>query len=345
MDNKKVFEKYYKRLAQEGILKATIIGLIAGCAVNLVVAFITLFFTSFKLWFLVAFGVGIIIGVITALLLYFKAFKPTTKSIARRIDSLALEERLITMIELENDPSYIAMRQREDAKAKLDEVDKKSIKFTVAKSLISVVIIVGIFSLSMTVVNALTGFGVIDWSKIFPQKHQPSDYITATYLVSGNGAIEGTSIQENILKGSDAATVVAVSDKGWAFIGWSDGVRLPERTDKDLKTDLTVTAVFEEVEGFGFGEEQEDEPTDLPPEEGDESVNGESDPNDSDDAFGNRYDPSNTIINGETPYMDDFDEWYEKAMQELLEDGNLTPERQAMLEKYYEALKAGAGSN
>ena len=340
----KIFDKYYKRIAQEGILKATIIGLIAGGAVAIAIAFITLFFSGFTLWFLVALGAGIIVGMVTALLLYYKAFRPTTKSIARRIDSLGLEERLITMTELENDESYIAMRQREDAQAKLSEVDRKSIKFVIAKSLMGAAIIVGIIAISMTTINALTGFGIIDWSKLFPAKHQASDFITATYLVSGNGEIEGISIQENILKGTDATTVIAVSDRGWAFVGWSDGVRLPERTDTDLKTDLTVTAIFEEVEGFGFGDEQEDEPTDLPQEEGDQSGNGENSSEPSNSASGGRYEPANTIIDGEISYIDDFDDWYEKAIQELMEDGNILPERQTMLEKYYEALKGLAGS-
>ncbi|MCH5164703.1 MAG: hypothetical protein J1F36_06790, partial [Clostridiales bacterium] len=123
MGSKKLFDKYYSRLAREAMLKAFIIGFIAGFAVNIVIAFVTLFFTDFKLWFVVALGAGIIVTAITALLLYFKAFKPTTKKIASRIDSLGLEERLITMTELENDESYIAMRQREDAKAKLNEVN------------------------------------------------------------------------------------------------------------------------------------------------------------------------------------------------------------------------------
>ena len=40
MDVKELFDKYYSRLAREGILKALFCGLIVGFAVNFVVAFI-----------------------------------------------------------------------------------------------------------------------------------------------------------------------------------------------------------------------------------------------------------------------------------------------------------------
>ena len=340
MGSKKLFDKYYSRLAREAMLKAFIIGFIAGFAVNIVIAFVTLFFTDFKLWFVVALGAGIIVTAITALLLYFKAFKPTTKKIASRIDSLGLEERLITMTELENDESYIAMRQREDAKAKLNEVNSKSIKFVIARSLIVAVAIFGVVGLAMTSINALTGFGIIDWSKIFPQRLSPSDYVTVTYLISGKGEIEGETLQRNIVKGNSATPVVAVAADGWAFVGWTDNVNLPERNDANLQTDLTVTAVFEEVEDIKDknDEQQEDAPSDVPG-DGDEkqdNAQGQEGP-----GGGSRYEPANTIIDGKIPYEDDFDDWFEAAMEELYEDGNLTDEQRAVLEAYYKSLQSG----
>ena len=131
MDAKKIFEKYYSRLALEGFLKALILGLIFGFAAEFIVAFATWMASYNGLWISIAAGVAVAAGM-TALF-YFKKFRPTAKQIAKRVDRLGLEERLITMTELEGDDSYIALRQREDAQKKMREVEAKEIKLRLSK--------------------------------------------------------------------------------------------------------------------------------------------------------------------------------------------------------------------
>ena len=114
MDSKNMFRKYRKRLVAEGVAKSLIFGLLVGFAANIVIATVSCFVKVEGLW-LISIGLLLVGTLISAPIFYFAKFRPTTKQIAARVDRrLGLEERTITMLELENDDSYIAMRQRED---------------------------------------------------------------------------------------------------------------------------------------------------------------------------------------------------------------------------------------
>ena len=156
----KLFKKYYSRLAREGILKSALCGMVAG--------FSTLFVVSLILWltnesiFWVAIVSGVAAGLATAPLFYYKKFKPTTKEIARRVDDLGLEERVLTMTELENDESYIAMRQREDTIAALQTVNAGLLTIVVSVPLIIATCTTGVFGIGMNVVTGLSAAGVLE---------------------------------------------------------------------------------------------------------------------------------------------------------------------------------------
>ena len=116
MDSKNMFRKYRKRLVAEGVAKSLIFGLLVGFAANIVIATVSCFVKVEGLW-LISIGLLLVGTLISAPIFYFAKFRPTTKQIAARVDRrLGLEERTITMLVLENDDTYIAMRQREDAK-------------------------------------------------------------------------------------------------------------------------------------------------------------------------------------------------------------------------------------
>ena len=120
MNAKQLFQKYHKRMVAEGILKATLIGLLAALAVLFVTAAVC-WFVGFKgIWLSIVLFVVVLAA--TAVTVYLVKYRPTTRSIARRVDELGLEERLITMTELEGDDSYIATRQRQDAMESLNKV-------------------------------------------------------------------------------------------------------------------------------------------------------------------------------------------------------------------------------
>lgn len=287
MEGKRVFEKYYRKLAHEGILKALLFGLIIGFAVNIIVALV-LWFTDYKL-FWVAIVAGIAVAAVSALLLYYKKFRPTASAIARRVDGLGLEERLITMLELENDDSYIALRQREDAKEKLDAFDSKKLRMGIPAALILAVCFLFAGSVAMTTVTALSAEGIVPKpgeivDGLIPPS--PEDYATILYVAEEGGFIDGGGEEQVVLKGEDAEPVVAVAEDGYMFVGWDDGLEDAERQELAVTEDLTITAIFEEVsEGDGDGEGGEGEPGDES-QEGDEQ--GEDQPGEGEEEQGNQ---------------------------------------------------------
>lgn len=275
-----LFEQYRKRLVRNGIIKSLIFALIVGFAVDGLVALIT--------WFIVDMTVGAILGisiglgvaaiVASAPILYFHFFCPTTYQIAQRLDDLGLEERMITMCELEKDPSYIAMKQREDAKTKLSRVNPKSLKLTVSMMAIVLLITSFVFAAGFTTVSALAATDVIiHGGEIGKGDDNGSiiedEYFTVNYFVySGNGRIEGEATQI-VQKGKNTTQVIAVPDEGYVFYKWTDesgeeafGVSAT-RMEFNVQQDIKLYAVFQpidnsDVETDGDGDGEQTEPGD-----------------------------------------------------------------------------------
>ncbi len=72
--------------------------------------------------------------------------------------------------------------------------------------------------------------------KKYAVRYRPSD--------ASEGIIMGKTDQF-ILPGEDAEAVEAVAEKGYIFIGWSDGIETAIRRDKSIQGDMTVYAEFE----------------------------------------------------------------------------------------------------
>ena len=74
-----------------------------------------------------------------------------------------------------------------------------------------------------------------------------------TYNVQGNGSIVGNSNQL-VVHLEHAETVTALPDKGYTFVGWSDGVKEATRQDTYLMQSMEVTAIFEwrETDNFTY---------------------------------------------------------------------------------------------
>ena len=63
------------------------------------------------------------------------------------------------------------------------------------------------------------------------------------YLTSGDGFIEGNADQ-TVFHGQDGSAVKAVANAGSEFWEWSDGETNPERQERNVSEDMTITAVF-----------------------------------------------------------------------------------------------------
>lgn len=285
MDQKNLFKKYYNKVALEGALRSLVWGLVIGFSVDLLIAAIT-WFTKFNgLWLAIGLGLGVTIA--SSVIFYFTMYRPTTHKIAARIDALGLEERMITMQQLENDDSYMAMLQREDAKAKLAAVETAHIALFVRKSSVIAMSVVGALAIVMTTLNGLTEAGIIaPPTQVVEEIIDKETFYTVTYEVDGEmgGYIDG-DMEQIVVKGENAETVIAVADEGYTFVCWKlkgnedPDSEEPERTDMKIKEDLKYVAYFDEIE-IGEGEgEGEGEPGEGDPGEG-EGDAGEGDAGD-----------------------------------------------------------------
>lgn len=360
MDSKQHFKRYLTKLRFEAFLKSFFSGLAVGFIANFITALI-LWFTPYNgLW--ISLGVLAGVTVIATVLFYFKAFYPSVMANARRLDKLGLEERLITMVEYENDDSYMASAQREDAKAVLDTVNSKNIKLRIARKIWVSLLVCMVLGIGMTVVSSLAIQGILPGgddlvNSIIPK--EPEVYIAVTYDVEEGGYIEGEQDQL-VLFGNNATPVEAIPDEGYAFVGWSDGSSKPYRTDKELEADIEVYAIFEPADGGGDGNGEGEgdgsgEGNGDGQGEGEGNGNGEGEGQGQGQGQGNgngqggqgqgqgqggtmgggKYDHSNQIIDGETYYREVLDE-YKEQLAEYLEQhrDELTDDQIAVIEQY-----------
>ena len=75
---------------------------------------------------------------------------------------------------------------------------------------------------------------------------EPVNEYTITYTADVGGYIDGVAVQI-VKENKSAETVIAVPETGYRFVKWSDGQITPERKDKNIIADKTVTAEFEKI--------------------------------------------------------------------------------------------------
>ena len=345
MDAKKLFDKYYSRLAWEGILKSLFCGLAIGFGVNAIVATLC-WYNDVKLgllWSLLA--LAVVAGALTPLF-YFKKFKPDVKQVAKRLDRLGLKERMITMTEFQGVETFIVQKQREDAQVSLHAMSAKKIRFVFSKAMVITFAAAFAVGATMTTFSGLVEAGIIKPGKevienIIPEN--PADYITITYGVAeGEGLIEGDDVQI-IEKGASTTEVIAVADDGFAFVEWSDGIKDPARSDLNLNEDTTIEAVFMQIgdggegtgEGEGEGEGQAgegDEPGKSP-----KPSDEEGEPN---NGANGAYEENRLIYDGTRPYKDYLQEFqcYEEAIAWLESAENIPPELREFVQMYFNVI-------
>lgn len=378
----KIFKKYYERIAKEGVLKALLIALCFGAGALGVMALCSWFF-GFKagLWIGVALF-AVLTGGLTPLL-YFLKFRPTTKQIARRVDELGLEERILTMTELEHDSSYIAMRQREDAMESLHRVDHMLLKIAVSTSLIVAVCLVGFAGLAFTTVDALYVADVIPsvmtslsetigakWYfvsygaelsenavKMFTDASLPvpeSGYGAVYYYDEENwDALEEFGEEVEVKGGEKAPGVIAIPAAGYVFLQWSDGLRDPFRKDT-VQSDLALTAIFEPMPDLDVDDPQLQDPSSQNQQsnQGNGPNDGENDGsegggqgNGGDSAGGSPNAASGKYLDGETYYGHGFEDAYKEAQDRLDSDSSLSDKQKDWVNGYYESIERNEGSD
>ena len=129
----KQFQRYFQRLSVEGILRALLLALASGACVTFVSGIVTWFYITENIGLSIGINVGAFVAssILFTPIWYFLFFRPTVGKSAERIDRLGLQERMVTMLELKEDNSYIATLQRENAKVSLDKVADRKIKLRI----------------------------------------------------------------------------------------------------------------------------------------------------------------------------------------------------------------------
>jgi hypothetical protein len=144
---KKLFEKYHKKLIAEAVVKTLIYCLTAGftaCFAVVCVSRLARFDGAF-----LALMTGMAAFVFPAIFVYFKKLHPSVKHVAVRIDRLGLEERVVTMLELDGESSFMAVKQRENAKTALKSASPKQLKIKIPVKYAVVLFIAAAISIYM----------------------------------------------------------------------------------------------------------------------------------------------------------------------------------------------------
>lgn len=338
------FETYQSKLKFEAMLKSALCGISCGFIAAFILGCVFWFTNVEMLWWL---AVALVLAAIPAsFAFYFLRFRPTDLSNARRLDSLGLEERMITMVEFDREDSYMAKAQRADAQAALSTVNKGELKLKISRGIWIALAICGVLSAGMTTVNLLSKYDIIDSFEEIVEE-QMTVYVTLAYEIEEGGSIEGGDEIQIIPVGTDGMMVTAVADEGYQFQEWSDGYKNPSRIDLGVQEDVTYYAIFaelgdEEGEGEGDGEgegEGGDQAGDQPGEddgqgEGDSEAPSEpsDDPN---PGSGGKAQPNNQVIDGKTFYREVI-EYYQGLADEQIESGEsgLTDEEIELIKKY-----------
>ena len=114
--------RFCRRLNIEAVIRAGSIGLVSGLVVLVaVLLYGRLGYRSILL--AEAVTAAFVLFFIAALFFYLVRLRPKKKEVLARVDALGLQERMITMEELKAENTVIAVKQRQDAKAHLEQLD------------------------------------------------------------------------------------------------------------------------------------------------------------------------------------------------------------------------------
>lgn len=376
MNLKQLFKKHYYRLVAEAVIRAALIGLAVGFATNTLCATAAWFFNFGGIWFPIGVGAGVTLA--TGLLVYFLKYRPNIREVARRMDTLGLEERTVTMLELKDEDSYIARLQRENATEHINMVENKKIRIRFSKLAASLAIVAVVTGSTMTTVVGLAEGGEIPPGPGGDDPDPYENHFSVTYEPGEGGEIEGETDQL-VAPGEDTTPVVAVAEDGWVFVRWDDGYTEPERFETAVDSDRYYTAIFENIgeggdgdgesaegeggDGSSEGDKAEDAPTgnDANVEDGEQGGQGEEgDASGSEGSSeggkgqgedkgegkgegqgagaGGKWAEENMFLDGNTYYRDQLDMYYQYAKELFEQNGEIPPELIEFFETYFDSI-------
>ncbi len=355
-------KKFRQRIVRNALIKTFLCAAVIACGVLIVSALASwIFGFQAGIWLSVGLFVGSFAAAFT--LFYLFKFRPSDKDVARAVDSLGLEERLVTMMELEGDESYIARIQRADAKAALAKADHTLLKVTASVALLVAVGVSAVFGIGALTVDSLYSAGVIPSAVALAETHKTnSRSFTLKYNAKSGGKIYylvdgalGDEVEDAIVvaQGEDAPAIIAYPDNGYVFTGWSDGKYDPYRQERAVANSLSLNATFEKVslapDLLEDGDPNSDSnnnnnnnnnnppPNDMPPDDGDgDGDNFQNAPDGSGQASDN-----NMVNNGSTYYGDEYDGAYNDTLDRLGDGSDIPDNLQGGINDYMGSIGRG----
>lgn len=194
-----LLKPFYQRIKRQKTTKYIL--------VSLIVSFVLLLVTHLIVWltgvgkpFFISVPLSICSGLIYFIIVYKHKVNPSMSFVAQQIDKLGLEERVLTMVEMEGSESFIAKKQREDTLKALKSIDYTSIKQHHRKQSI-------LCSMSLILATAILAL-----SLVFPNAHET---LTAWSepVKSISVSIEGSGFVIDYSKSQNQSLIEAVAEK------------------------------------------------------------------------------------------------------------------------------------
>ncbi len=365
--NHDVLNEYVARLKKESFLKSLLCALAIAFGAILVTALIC-WFTEFSGYWIFAVAFAVPFGAALPLF-YFFVFYPTKKYVAKRLDQLGLYERIVTMVEFENQDSYIMQRQREDALKTLSKVNSKLVKLALSAALIAIPAVAIPTATAMTSVYALSEADVIPSGKELVNELNrdkttfdviyfiPEDMREVARFSSASAPErEDEEIVQTVGKGQDGEAVVLRLNKDYVFVRWADAMGDFIRNETDVQGKIVVKPVIEKIgdelddtvktdyEGApnvdrGDGDNDGDASGRPSDGSGEENRNPWEPANPDDDA-GSGSDTTQYVFDGKTDYSGlPYEEAYQKAMDQLNQSGGAGGKYADIAADYFESIK------
>ena len=346
----KQFQRYFQRLSVEGILRALLLALASGACASVVSGIVTWFNITndtpngLVLTLIINLGVLVAGTLLFTPIWYFAFFRPTVTKSAQRIDRLGLEERMITMVELEGQDTLMARLQREDAKQNLQTVQPRLIKLKMPQKILVFLLVAMVCAVGTTTVAALGAAGYIysgheALDAVIPE--EPVEYANVVYIAIDGGMVEG-EFDQRVVLGEDTLEVLAVAEDGFEFVQWSDGMKDPARIDYNVKGDMEIYALFQyvgEPNEDENGDPSDDEDNQRPKPQDQQNNNNSESEDDSNPSFNpTKFEAYNQVINGNTYFKDVLQQYKDAAIEDMAGSGESDQEGNSIADTYYDII-------
>jgi hypothetical protein len=249
---------------------------------------------------------------------------------------------MLTMQALKGEQSIMAELQRQDAQSQLSAVNPKLLKIALSIAAIVWLCVSVVGGAAFTTVSVLSANDVIksgkelyaEWTAV------PPVYYSAFYTSEEGGYLDGEDNQK-ILVGTNGQLIIAVAQDEFVFVGWSDGMKTPYRTDKNVKSNISVKALFRPIDaGDGDIDPKEETMGEPEPDRTEDGMSQSTNPKPTPNPPDMEWIPSNMIINGEIYYGDaTFDAYYQMMLDELAKNDQIPEDLKQIIDAYFGAIE------